>query len=258
MPITMFSLLAETDTIVVPAAETTGGLQGLDYLVVVIYLLGVLAVGVYFSRQQTRSEDYFVGGRQMPWFAVGLSIMASLLSTISYLSSPGEMIKNGPTMALAWLIVPFVFLVVSFVWLPFLMKLKLTSVYEYLDRRFGRRAGQLASILFVFVLRLFWMGMVVLTASEAVADITYASVTRLVGNDFGLTQWTLVVLVSVGVLATLYTVLGGIKAVIWTDVVQTVILIIGAILTLVIISWNTNTGPADWWSTMTEEAGGDH
>lgn len=258
VPITMFSLLAETDTIVVPAAETTGGLQGLDYLVVVIYLLGVLAVGVYFSRQQTRSEDYFVGGRQMPWFAVGLSIMASLLSTISYLSSPGEMIKNGPTMALAWLIVPFVFLVVSFVWLPFLMKLKLTSVYEYLDRRFGRRAGQLASILFVFVLRLFWMGMVVLTASEAVADITYASVTRLVGNDFGLTQWTLVVLVSVGVLATLYTVLGGIKAVIWTDVVQTVILIIGAILTLVIISWNTNTGPADWWSTMTEEAGGGH
>ena len=150
----MLHLLAETPTGPL-AADAVEGLQGLDYVVVGVYLLGVLAVGVYFSRHQSRSEDYFVGGRQMPWLAVGLSIMASLLSTISYLASPGEMIKNGPTMALAWLVVPFVFVVVSFVWLPFLMKLKLTRVYEYLDRRFGARAGKLASILFVFVLRLF-------------------------------------------------------------------------------------------------------
>ena len=256
-PAIMLHLLADTSADPL-SADAVGGLQGLDYVVVGIYLLGVLAVGVYFSRHQSRSEDYFVGGRQMPWLAVGLSIMASLLSTISYLASPGEMIKNGPTMALAWLVVPFVFLVVSFVWLPFLMKLKLTSVYEYLDRRFGRRAGQLASILFVFVLRLFWMGMVVLTASVAVADITYVSIARLVGSDFGLQTWTLVVLMSVGVLATLYTVLGGIKAVIWTDVVQTVILIAGAILTLVIIVWETGTGPVDWWNTMTDQAGGGH
>ena len=236
------------------------GLQALDYLVVVVYLLSVLAVGLYFSTKQTKSEEYFIGGRKMPWLAVGLSIMASLLSTISYLASPGEMIKNGPTMALAWLIVPFVFLIVSFVWLPFLMKLELTSVYEYLDRRFGRRAGQLASILFVFVLRLFWMGLVVLTASEAVADITYASVASLVGSDvLDLTEWTLFVLISVGILATVYTVLGGIQAVIWTDVVQTIILVVGAVLTLLIIVFETSTGPFDWWNTMTaSQAGGGH
>jgi len=121
-PATMLHLLADTSAGPLPA-DTAGGLQGLDYVVVGIYLLGVLAVGVYFSRHQSRSEDYFVGGRRMPWFAVGLSIMASLLSTISYLASPGEMIKNGPTLALAWLVIPFVFVVVSFVWLPFLMKL---------------------------------------------------------------------------------------------------------------------------------------
>ena len=235
------------------------GLQTVDYLVVAVYLLSVLAVGLYFSTKQTKSEEYFIGGRKMPWLAVGLSIMASLLSTISYLASPGEMIKNGPTMALAWLIVPFVFLIVSFVWLPFLMKLELTSVYEYLDRRFGRRAGQLASILFVFVLRLFWMGMVVLTASVAVADITYSSVAGMVGIDFlGPTQWTLVVLISVGILATVYTVLGGIQAVIWTDVVQTVILVVGAVLTLVIIMVETSTGPYDWWNTMTASEVGGH
>ena len=239
-------------------AAPDAGLQAIDYLVVLVYLLSVLAVGFYFSRKQTKSEDYFIGGRQMPWLAVGLSIMASLLSTISYLASPGEMIKNGPTMALAWLIVPFVFLVVSFVWLPFLMKLKLTSVYEYLDRRFGHRAGQLASILFVFVLRLFWMGMVVLTASVAVADITHASVAGLVGTDLSLTGWTLVVLVSVGLLATVYTVMGGIQAVIWTDVVQTVILVIGAVLTLGIIMVETSTGPVDWWNTMTDSGAGGH
>ena len=234
------------------------GLQGVDYLVVLFYLLAVLGVGFYFSRHQKKSEDYFVGGRSMPWMAVGLSIMASLLSTLSYLAAPGEMIKNGPAMALGWLVVPVVFLVVSFLWLPFLMKLELTSVYEYLDRRFGRRAGQLASILFVFVLRLFWMGLIVLTASEAVADITHGSINALVGGQLSSETWTLAVLLSVGVLATLYTVLGGIKAVIWTDVVQTVVLIFGAILTLIIIAIDTDTGPLDWWTTISSAEGGGH
>ena len=234
------------------------GLQGLDYAVVAVYLATVLGVGFYFSRQQSESEDYFVAGRQMPWLAVGLSIMASLLSTLSYLAAPGEMIKNGPAMAIGWLVVPFVFLVVSFLWLPFLMRLELTSVYEYLDRRFGRVASQLASILFVFVLRLFWMGLIVLTASEAVADITYESITRLIGTGLSPDNWTLIVLLSVGILATFYTVLGGIKAVIWTDVVQTIILILGAILTLVIIAVDTGTGPLDWWATISSTEGGGH
>jgi len=223
-----------------------------------VYLLGVLGAGLYFSRQQTKSEDYFVGGRKMPWLAVGLSIMASLLSTLSYLASPGEMIKNGPAMAIGWLVVPFVFLVVSFLWLPFLMRLKLTSVYEYLDRRFGPRAGKLASCLFVFVLRLFWMGLIVMTASEAVADITYESITGFVGSGLSRESWTLAVLFSVGILATVYTVLGGIKAVIWTDVVQTIILILGALLTLIIIASDTGTGPTDWWATITSDEGGGH
>jgi SSS family solute:Na+ symporter len=65
------------------------GLHPIDYLVVLIYLVGVLGVGWYFSRQQKQGEDYFLAGRQMPWLAVGLSIVATMLSTVTYLAAPG-------------------------------------------------------------------------------------------------------------------------------------------------------------------------
>ena len=124
----------------------TRGLRGIDYLVVLIYLGAVMGAGVFFSRQQQKSEDYFVAGRRMPWFAVGLSLVASLLSTLTYLGTPGELIKNGVAQAIGWLTIPFSFAWISLMWLPFFMRLGLTSVYEYLAKRFGptaRRLGRL-------------------------------------------------------------------------------------------------------------------
>ncbi len=71
----------------------SGGLAGADYFVVLVYLAGVLIAGWYFSRGQKQVEDYFVAGRQMPWLAVGLSIVATMLSTVTYLAAPGEVIR---------------------------------------------------------------------------------------------------------------------------------------------------------------------
>lgn len=230
------------------------GLKGFDYVVIALYLGGVLAAGWYFSRQQEEQEEYFVGGRQMPWLAVGLSIIATMLSTVTYLAAPGEVIQHGLAMAIGWMAIPIAFLVVNMLWIPFFMRLGVTSIYEYLERRFGLVARLTAVALFVFILRLFWMATIVLTASRAVAQITHASLIEMLGVQLSLDAWTLTVLLSVGIFATLYTMLGGIKAVIWTDVAQFVALFLGAVLTLVFIAWQTGTGPLDWWRTTT--AGG--
>ncbi|MCH2210249.1 MAG: sodium/solute symporter [Fuerstiella sp.] len=243
MTLSVLNLLAQQ-----PAPE---GLQILDYVVVLIYLSGVLVAGWYFSRQQEEQEDYFVGGRKLPWFAVGLSIIATMLSTVSYLATPGEVIQHGMAMSIGLLATPFAFLLVNFMWVPFFMRLGVTSIYEYLEHRFGLVARLTAAALFVLILRLFWMATIVLTGSRAVAQITHESTERLFGLSWSPDQWLVVVLLSIGVFATLYTMLGGIKAVVWTDVAQFIALAGGVVLTLLFVVWKTGTGPVDWWTNTT-------
>ena len=227
------------------------GIHAIDFVVVLIYLAGVLGAGWYFSRQQKQGEDYFVAGRRMPWFAVGLSIVATMLSTVTYLAAPGEVIRHGLALSIGWLALPLAFVVVNFLWIPFFMRLGVTSIYEYLERRFGLAARLTGVILFVFVLRLLWMATIVLTASRAVAQITHGSIEQFISAGFSLDQWTLTMLLSVGILATVYTMMGGIKAVIWTDVAQFIVLFGGVVFTLVFVSIDTGTGPLDWWKAST-------
>ena len=126
------------------------GLQTLDLVVVFFYMAAILLAGWYFSRGQREAADFFVAGRSMPWMAVGLSIIATLLSTLTYLAAPGEMIQHGPALALGWLSIPFTFFIVNWLWIPFFMKLRVTSIYQYLEPRFGlatRWVGQLHELL---------------------------------------------------------------------------------------------------------------
>ncbi len=234
------------------------GLQLLDYLVILVYLGGVLAAGWYFSREQEEQEDYFVAGRRLPWLAVGLSIIATMLSTVTYLAAPGEVIQHGIALSVGWLSLPLAFVVVNFVWVPFFMRLGVTSIYEYLDDRFGLAARLTAVALFVLILRLLWMATIVLTGARAVAQITHESMVRVFGLSWSPDQWLLFVLLSIGLFATLYTMLGGIKAVVWTDVVQFIALVGGVLLTLFFVAWKTGTGPVDWWVTTTSNETGGH
>ena len=136
-------------------ADSLGGLHSIDYGIVLVYLAGVVGAGFYFSREQHQSDDYFVAGRRMPWFAVGLSLVASLMSTVTYLAAPGEVLQHGLALSIGWLALPFAFAVINFVWIPLFMRLGVTSIYEYLERRFGLIARWLAMGLLVFILRLF-------------------------------------------------------------------------------------------------------
>lgn len=234
------------------------GLHKIDLAVVFIYMAAILIAGWYFSRDQKEAQDYFVASRSMPWMAVGLSIIATMLSTVSYLSSPGEMIKNGPALALSLLSIPIVFLITNKLWIPMFMKLNITSIYEYLEPRFGLATRWVAAGLFVFILRLLWMAIIVLTASEAVAQITHEIAQSTLPWHPTSDEWTWQVLWSVGLLATIYTMLGGIKAVIWTDVAQFIALFLGVVLTIFFVAYHTGTGPVDWWNTLTAEKDGAH
>lgn len=232
------------------------GLQPVDYAIVFCYMLGMMTMGWYLSRKQVNIEDFFVAGRQMPWLATGMSLIATLMSTLSYLGAPGEMIKHGVAQFIGILALPFVFIIVWTLWVPFFMRLRLTSAYEYLEMRFGPRARLLGVILYLYM-RFLWMGAVIYSASLAIAHITQdtapGAIESLTGGTihFDAQSWFYFVLISTGVVSTAYTVLGGISAVIWTDVMQMIVLFLGAVVTLIVVAAETGTGPLVWWREVT-------
>ncbi|HND52881.1 MAG TPA: sodium/solute symporter [Pirellulaceae bacterium] len=229
------------------------GLQTLDYLAVVGYLAFTVWIVHVSSRKQSTTDDFFLAGRRMPWLAVGLSIMATLLSTITYLGSPGEMIAYGVAYFAGYLAIPIVALVVVKVWIPFFMRLHLTSAYEYLERRFDYRARLLGGLLFL-LLRLGWMSVVVYTASLAMVEMAREPWTAAVSwlGLSGSAAPLYALIAVVGIAATIYTCLGGMRAVIWTDVVQAVMLFGGVFLIIGYVAWVSGTGPVTWWQRASE------
>ena len=226
-----------------PRADTYSGLSTVDYVTLAVYFVAMLLMGIYFLRRQKDTEEYFVGSRSMPAWAVGISLFATLLSTISYLAVPGEMIKHGVGMLTGMLSYPLVFLLAGYVIIPIFMRQRITSAYEYLEQRFDLKTRLFAATLFALI-RLAWMGLVVFTASFAMVKVLGAETKQI---------W--MIALGVGAIAIVYTTMGGIRAVIWTDVLQFIILFGGAIFTICYVAADTGTGPAQWWQQATAAAG---
>lgn len=223
-------------------APPQGGLGPIDVAVVALYFAGTFGIAWWFGRRQRNVEDFLVGGRHMPWFAVGLSILATLFSTLSYLAVPGEMIKHGVGFFLGYLVLPLTATVILKLWIPFFMRLRLTSAYEYLERRFSYPMRFLGASLFV-LLRLGWMSMVVFAASLALDRVKGPDLAFLPGPDL---YWWIAL---VGIVAAVYTSVGGIQALIWTDVLQCFLLLAGVLMAIFYVVWHDGTGPLDWWRT---------
>jgi SSS family solute:Na+ symporter len=183
----------------------------------------------------------------MPWFAVGLSILATLFSTLSYLGSPGEMIKHGIGLWLGVRAVPVSMSVITFLWIPFFMRLRVTSAYEYLERRFNYGARLMGAGLFI-LLRLGWMSMVIYAASMALDEVKGGDVGVLAGKDI---YWWIA---GVGLFAAIYMTIGGIQAMIWTDVLQCLLLLAGVLMPIGYVLLVDHTGPLDWWHTAAAHA----
>ncbi len=199
-------------------------LTSLDWWVIVIYGIGMIVVGIYFSRRNKSTEDYMLGGRNMKSWRVGLSFFATLFSAVTYLSMPGEMVKNGPMMWSILAAMPFFYWVVAYYLIPFIMKLKISSAYELLEMELDLKNRMLAVVYFL-VMRLVWMGVIIFMVSEKV-------IVPLMGWPAGT---ALMVSIVMGIVTIIYTSYGGIRGVVLTDVVQTFILFGGTILAIVLI-----------------------
>ncbi len=190
-----------------------------DYIIVVGYILGFLGIGFLF-KENKNSEDYFLGGRSMGWFPLSLSTMATQLSAISFISAPAFVgFKEGGGMQ--WLTYEFgVPLAMAFIMvcvIPTLYKSGVVSVYEYLERRFDSSSRLLISIVFQ-VSRSFGTGVMVYTVAMIIQSV------------IPIPFWQTIVVI--GVITMIYSYQGGMKAVIWGDVIQMCILFGGILICL--------------------------
>jgi SSS family solute:Na+ symporter len=210
-------------------------LYALDWAVMSAYALGMLAIGYLFARRTQSTDEYLTGGRNMRSSSIGLSLFATLMSTITYLAVPGEMINKGPFI-LGWLAtLPVVYLIVGYGLIPLFMRLAVTSAYEILEMRLGLTGRLTASVIFLAT-RLLWMALIIyLTADKLIV--------QMLGWDDSMTPW---VAAAIGGITILYTSMGGLRAVVFTDVIQSFILLGGAILTIVVITVKMG-GVGAWW-----------
>lgn len=209
-------------------------LSWLDYALICLYVLAMLGLGLTLGRYHLRrtEADYFLASRRTPWLAAGVSVMATMMSSITYLAEPGEVWKSGTTHVLGKLLgIPLEMLIVWGFCIPFMMRFQFTSAYQYLGLRFGRLSQRLGVALFVTVV-LLWMGVVVSVLSQVIHQVTGIPL--------------IVIVLTTGLVATCYTMMGGLRAVIWTDVVQVVLMVAGAGLTVGFICWETGSWLPDW------------
>ncbi len=209
----------------------------LNYSILAVYLLAMVGIGVWFSRKQVSGEDFFLGGRKLPWLAVAMSMYASLTSAVTYLGVPGMAYSDNLAMLVVCVMSPLVAPLILLLFYPLYLRLRVTTSYEYIEKRFGKSAKFGVASLFVLA-RLGWLGTVIYAPAMALSIAT--------GIPLNLC------IVLMGVLATLYTTLGGLSAVVWTDVVQFVILVGGAIFIAGNLTSEVSGGFASILQTATE------
>ena len=192
----------------------------LNAVALVVYLCTLVAMGTFFSRREKTTEDFFVGGHRVPWWAAGLSIFGTQLSSISFMAVPAKVYMTDWVYYLTVFCIVAVQPIVVYFYLPFFRRLNVTSAYEYLERRFNVAARLFGSLSFI-LFQCGRMTIVLFLPALALSAVT------------GLNVYACILVM--GTLATLYTVLGGIEAVVWTDVVQVLVLLGGALLSLGII-----------------------
>jgi len=192
-------------------------------------------LGWYFGRRQRTTEEYFIGSGNMNSLLIGVSLFATLMSTITYLSTPGEVIGKGPVYLAYLLALPVVFLVVGYVLLPVYMRQRVTSAYELLESRLGLGIRMLGVVMFL-ALRLIWMSLLIYLAAKAM--------TVMMGVD---EKYIPIIVLITGLVSVIYTSLGGLQAVVITDLIQTILLFGGALLVLVMIT--VDFGGFGWFPT---------
>lgn len=193
-------------------------MNGLDWAIMVLYMAGMIGMSWWLGKKQTDASSYYLGGNNLSWWSIGISTMATQCSTNSLLGAPAFIITTG----LLWLqyefAVPFAMVLIMMFLLPFYRRLNLISIYEYLEKRFDLTTRTILSVLFQF-LRAFATGVTVYGISLVLQEI------------IGLKFWIAVLLL--GVVTIIYDMLGGMEAVVLSDVIQMAVLYLGILLCVI-------------------------
>lgn len=184
----------------------------LDWTIVAAYLGYILWTGVLMSRRSGDSESYFLAGRGLPWWAVGLSVMATQMSAITLIGTTGQAYSDGMRFIQFYFGLPLAMIILCVTAVPFFYKARVFTAYEYLEQRFDARTRTLTSFFFLLSRGL---GVGVIIAAPAVV------LSIVLGWD------ELATIFIIGLTTTAYTMLGGVRAVTWTDVKQMVVIFLG-------------------------------
>ena len=215
------------------------GLHPIDWAILVLYAGSTLFLGWWLGRKQSSTQEYFIGSGRMNPVLIGVSLFATLLSTITYLSFPGETFGKGPAYMANYLVYPVIFLIVGYVLLPVYMRQQVTSAYELLETKLGVSIRLLGAILFL-VLRLVWMSLLIYMTAKALSVMVFEP-----GEG---EKWIPLIVIITGLIAITYTMLGGLRAVVITDLMQTILLYGGALLIIGTVTWKM--GGFGWFPTQ--------
>lgn len=198
-----------------------------NLVTIALYLGCMLGIGFYFARRERSTDRFFRGGQSLPWWAVGLSIYATMLSSITFMALPAKAYTSDWSYFFANVAIIAVAPIVIAFYLPFYRRLNVTSAYEYLEKRFNLAVRLFGSTSFI-LLQIGRMAIVLYLPAIALSTVSSLDV------------YTCIFLMAI--LCIIYTMIGGIEAVIWADVIQTFVLLGGAVLSFILIVYKTDGG----------------
>lgn len=194
-------------------------ISNFDILILFVYLIGMILIGYFSGKDNKTQEDYLLAGRSMPWIPIALSVTSTMISANGLIGGPGWAYTSGMGPFIVNLTVPLAIFFAIYVTIPVLYNLKVTSIYEYMEYRLGGITRNLT-------VAQFFINSIIQVSSMVFVPALIIQV---------ITGWSLNLIVPlIVVIAIIYTLLGGIKAVIWTDTIQTIVVWIGVILSIII------------------------
>jgi len=224
------------------------GFTGLDLTIVIAYLIAVAVFGILSAGKQKSSKDYFLGGRDMPWWAVLFSVVATETSTLTFISIPAVAYGGN----LTFLQLTFGYIIGRFVvavwFLPAYDRGEISTAYQFLSQRFGDGMRNVASSTFI-ITRLLADGVRLFATAIPLAIILRLAGTFDLWTDIQIYALAITV---IAIITLVYTFLGGIKAVIWMDVVQMVVYLGGALFAALVMAGQMPVTAAEGWALLSD------
>ena len=209
----------------------------IDYLIVLVSILAAIAMGMYFSHRQKDTSTYFAGGGKIPAWAVGISIFATLISSVTFLAYPGAAYADNWILLVQGLMVPIVLVALIGIIVPLFRRVIRLSTYEYFERRFGIFARLYSSLAFTL-------------GHFSKAGTVFFLVSMALATFLDINIYTIVLVLGVTII--ILTLLGGMEAIVWMDVVQGGLLIGGGIICILILMFGIDGGPSELFRIASE------